>query len=355
MKSDNILQSWRKAPSRRTVMKGIAAASAATMLPRPSLAAGGRVVVGTWGGDYQNLQQEHVVVPIMEPEKIQVIFDTGNDSPRKTKMLAEKRLPRGSVDVVALTGSGMYEMHKAGTLLDLDFKKLKNGAHILPTLKTAYSIPHIFTDRVILYNPSKITEAPTSYNDLWNPKYAGKVGVIDIQYQTTIESAAMINGGNLKNYEPGKEKLLELKKMGTKIVPTNEAMAAALKTEEIWMCIMWKARGVMWQNAGVPVKIASPKEGLVLYVSEMGIAKNAPDKDAAYAYLDALLDPRPQLGFINAMGYNPTVDDVKATGSIAERIGFSPAEQKQMMVQDYDYLAKNDSQLKEWWDKEFKS
>jgi len=26
-----------------------------------------------------------------------------------------------------------------------------------------------------------------------------------------------------------------------------------------------------------------------------------------------------------------------------------------MMVQDYDYLAKNDSQLKEWWDKEFKS
>jgi hypothetical protein len=26
-----------------------------------------------------------------------------------------------------------------------------------------------------------------------------------------------------------------------------------------------------------------------------------------------------------------------------------------MMVQDYEYLAKNDSQLKEWWDKEFKS
>jgi len=25
------------------------------------------------------------------------------------------------------------------------------------------------------------------------------------------------------------------------------------------------------------------------------------------------------------------------------------------MVQDYDYLAKNDAQLKEWWDKVFKS
>jgi putative spermidine/putrescine transport system substrate-binding protein len=165
----------------------------------------------------------------------------------------------------------------------------------------------------------------------------------------------MINGGNLKNYEPGKAKLLELKKMGVKIVPTNEAMAAALKTEEIWMCIMWKARGVQWQNAGVPVKIVSPKEGLVLYVSEMGIPKNAPDKDAAYAYLDALLDPRPQQGFIDDMGYNPTIDNLKATGEMAQRIGFSPAEEKTMMVQDYEYLAKNDSQLKEWWDKEFKS
>ncbi len=355
MKEYKPLNSLIKLPSRRTVMKGIAAAGSATVLPRPSRAADGKVVVGTWGGDYQNLQQKHVVAPIMDKEGVQVIFATDNDSPRKTKMMAEQRLPRGSMDVVALTGSGMYEMYTKGTLLELDFAKLKNASHIMPTLKTKYSVPHIYTGRVILYNPSKITEAPTSYADLWNPKYAGKVGVIDIQYQTTIESAAMINGGSLKNYEPGKAKLLELKKTGVKIVPTNEAMAAALKTEEIWMCIMWKARGVQWQNAGVPIKMVSPKEGLVLYVSEMGIVKNAPDKDAAYAYLDALLAPGPQQGFIDDMGYNPTIDNLKPSGEMAQRIGFSTAEEKTMMVQDYDYLAKNDSQLKEWWDKEFKS
>ncbi len=342
-------------PSRRTVLQGLTATGAASLLPYPSRAAGGRVVVGTWGGDYQNLQQKHVVAPIMDAEGVQVIFATDNDSPRKTKMLAEQKLPRGSMDVVALNGSGMYEMYKKGTLLELDFSKLKNASHILPKLRTTYSVPHIFTDRVILYNPGKITEVPTSYNDLWNPKYAGRVGVIDIQYQTTIESAALINGGNLHNYEPGKAKLLELKKMGVKIVPTNEAMALALKSEEIWMCIMWKARGVQWQNAGAPIKMASPKEGLVLFVSVFGIAKNAPDKDAAYAYLDATLDPRPQQGFIDDMGYNPSVDNIKPTGEMAQRIAFTPAEEETMLVQDYDYLATADSQLKEWWDKEFKT
>ena len=84
------------------------------------------------------------------------------------------------------------------------------------------------------------------------------------------------------------------------------------------------------------------------------MAKNAPDKEAGYAYLNALLDPRPQRDFITAMGYNPTVDNVKPTGEIAERIEFSPEEQSHMMVQNYDYLAKNDAQLKEWWDKVFK-
>src|SRR5229473_1735808 len=279
MSACNTLKNRTKSPSRRTVLKGVAAAGAAAMLPRVSRAAGGKVIVGTWGGDYQNLQQKHVVAPIMDAEGVQVIFATDNDSPRKTKMMAEQRLPRGSMDVVALNGSGMYEMYTKGTLLDLDFAKLKNASHIMPTLKTKYSVPHIYTGRVILYNPSKITEAPTSYADLWNPKYAGRVGVIDIQYQTTIESAAMISGGSTSNYEPGKEKLLELKKMGVRIYPTNEAMAQALKSGECWMCIMWQARGVMWQNAGIPIKIAFPKEGLGVALFGYSVPKNARNKD----------------------------------------------------------------------------
>ena len=344
--------------TRRAVLGGMAAAGAATLLPRRSEAAGGRVIVGTWGGDYQNLLQSNIAAPLLEPEQINVVYDTGNDSPRKTKLLAEKRLPRGSMDIVALSAAGMFEMHKADALLELDWSKIPNSKHIVPNLKTTYSVPHIFSSRVILYNPSKIPVAPTSYNDLWDPKYTGHVGVIDIQYQTTLESAALINGGSLGNFEPGKAKLMELKKQGVTILPTNEAMAQALKTEEIWICIMWKARGVMWQNAGVPVKIAYPNEGAVLYVSELGIAKNAPDKDAAYAYLNASLDPRAQRGFIKTMGYNPTVDNVvpgAEDAETAERIEFAPAEKSHMLIEDYDYLAKNDAQLKEWWDKEFKA
>ena len=59
-----------------------------------------------------------------------------------------------------------------------------------------------------LYNPKLVRTPPASYADLWAPENAGKVGVIDIEYQTTIEPAALVNGGSLGNYEPGKAKLL---------------------------------------------------------------------------------------------------------------------------------------------------
>jgi putative spermidine/putrescine transport system substrate-binding protein len=344
--------------SRRRVLQGIGGAAAASTLAMPHIAraqAGGKVIVGTWGGDYQNLQIKHVADPILKPKNIEVLWAVGGDPERKTKLLAEKRLPRGTVDIVALTGSGTFEMWQQDVLQEIDYSKLKNANVILPQVKTKYSIPHIYTGRVILYNPAKINPAPTSYADLWNPKYAGKVGVIDIQYQTTIESAAMVAGGTMSNYEPGKAKLLELKKMGIQVVPTNEAMAQALKNEEIWMCIMWKARGVQWQNAGVPVQIAAPKEGLVLYISEFAIAKNAPNKDAAHAYLDATLEQSAQLGFAESMGYNGTISGLKLPEALERRIGFTEAETKTMLKQDYDYLAKNDAGLKEWWDKVFKA
>jgi putative spermidine/putrescine transport system substrate-binding protein len=322
---------------------------------RAAEAASGQIVVGTWGGDYQNLQQQHIVEPVLKPGGVEVLFDTANDTVRKTKLMAERRLPRGSMDIACLTASGSYEMFKNGATEELDESKIPNLKHVVPALKTKYSVPHIYTGRVILYNPKLVKTPPTSYADLWNPEYAGKVGVIDIQYQTTIESAALINGGSLTNYEPGKEKLLELRKMGVKIYPTNEAMAQALKTEECAICIMWQARGVMWQNAGIPIEIAVPKEGVILYISDASVPKNARNKDAAYAYLNAILDPRPQQAFAKTMGYAPTIQNAELPQDLASKVLLPPEVQKNFMVQDQEYLAKNDPQLQEWWNKVFKA
>ena len=67
---------------------------------------------------------------------------------------------------------------------------------------------------------------------------------------------------------------------------------------------------------------AFPKEGAILYVSGMVVPKNAPDKEAAWKYVNALLEPSAQQGFAEHMGYLPTVDDATLTGKIAEQLAF---------------------------------
>ncbi|MGL4325179.1 MAG: ABC transporter substrate-binding protein [Beijerinckiaceae bacterium] len=314
----------------------------------------GRVVVGTWGGDYARLLNKNIEQPFLISGGWEVVQDQAGDSQRRSKMLAEQRLPRGTTDVQGLSSINMFQMHDAGTLLPIDYAKLKNAGNIMPNMKYPYGIGHIYSGMVGVYNPKMITPAPKSYKEIFDPKHGNKLALIDIQYQYTIACAALAAGGSVSNFEPGKKLLLECKKAGMRMYPTNEAFAQGLKVEEFGLGVMWKARVVQWQNAGIPVEAVAPSEGALAYVSGFVIPKNAPNKDGAYAYLDAMLEKNAQEAFAVDMGYNPTVSNASVAADLNKRIGFTPEEVKKLVDLDYDYMNKNDVALKEWWDKELK-
>jgi putative spermidine/putrescine transport system substrate-binding protein len=342
---------------RRQLMKTVLAAGGAAALSRPARADGGRVVVGTWGGDYAHLLTKNIEDPLLKPKGIEVIQDQESDAPRRAKMLAEKRLPRGSVDIEGLSAANMYEMNEAGVLEQIDYSKLSNAKTILPTMKYPYGIGQIYSGKVVVYNPKLISTAPTKFMDAFDPKFGNNIGIIDIQYQYVMTAASLAgtDGAEMTNMDKAKAVLMAAKAGGARIYPTNEAFAQALKTEEISIGVMWKARAVQWQNAGISCDSAAPAEGIPAYVSGFAIPKNAPDKANAYAYLDAMLTPSAQEAFAVDMGYVPTVDDAHVAPDLLKRIGFTPEEQKRLKDLDYGFLAKNDSAMKEWWDKVFKA
>ena len=322
---------------------------------REARADGGRVVVGTWGGDYARLLTKNIEDPILKPKGYEVAQDQAGDAPRRTKMVAEKRLPRGTTDSQGLSASNMYEMNEAGVCETLDYSKLSNAGNIIPAMKYPYGVGHIYSGKVVVYNPKLVNPAPKAFKDAFDPKHGNKIGIIDIQYQYVMVAAALAAGGKVGDIEPGKAVLMEAKKAGARVYPTNEAFAQALKTEEISIGIMWKARAVQWQNAGISVESAAPAEGVPMYVSGFVIPKNAPNKDGGYAYMNAMLEKSAQENFAIDMGYNPTVTGATVAPDLQKRIGFTPEEQARLVDLDYGYLAKNDSAMKEWWDKVFKA
>lgn len=339
--------------SRRQVLQ-VAAAAGVSSLAMPALAQSkGRIVVGTSGGDYERLIGEYIEKPITIPAGWESVHDVGTDLDRRSKVIAGARLPRGTTDVQALSAIFWYQMSQAGVLSEIDYSRLKNAANLMPSMKYPFGVATGFTAAVPLYNPN-LVDVPMSYKDVLNPKHGNKLGLIDIQHHYVMTAASLAVGGKVGDLEPGKKLLLELKEAGVRIYPTNEAFAQALKSEEISLGIMWKARAVQWANAGINVKASVPSEGALKFVLGYSIPKNATNKEGAYAFLDAALEASAQKGFATTLGYPPTVTNANIPADINDRIGFSPAQLDALLDLDYAYLTKNEIPLREWWDRSFK-
>lgn len=335
--------------------RDLAAAVAALTAGAPGLsqAQAAHVVVGTWGGDYGEILQQGLDLPIARPAGLEPMQDVAPAPPRKAKLLAERQSRRGSMDVAALSDVDMYELSQHGLFEPVP--GLARAGAIIPALRKPYAVPHIYSARVILYNPSRVNPAPRFYADLWDPKYRGRVGLSDLLYAQYVETAAIVGGGGNGDFAPAWDKLRDWKRLGARVYPSNEALAAALKSEEVWLTVMWLARGYMWKQAGIPLAHVVPEEGATSITYEMAVPRNARGKDQAWRYIDLMLDPRAQAAFARRMGYVPTVTDAPLPPELAAQISLSDADQAKLRTPDYAYMARMAPDVLDFWNREFKA
>ena len=346
-----------KSVKRRDFIKTASGLALVPMLPlihSTAFAADESIVVGTWGGDYQNLLQQ-IIAPIVAKQNINVVYDTGSAVARVTKLRAERNSRRGSMDVALLGEVDMFDAENAASLEPIDASKLPNLKHALETLRTPYSVPHIFSAMTLVYNTEKFPNGVKSLQDLLDPANKGRVGMSDILYLYNSAFLGLGDGGDATSFDEGKTFLTKLRPNSPRVYPSNEAVAAALKSGEIWIAVMWKARALQWRDSGLPVDFSIPKEGTIPVVFEAGIAKNSRNKDAAYAYLNAMLEPQGQVGFAQKMGYAPTVDNAELPAELQTRVGFTEEEVKSLHPYDLKTLVETKSSMLEFWNKEFKS
>lgn len=334
--------------TRRAALAGTAALPFASRLAH----AEEQVVIATWGGDYANLLRDNVEVPILKPQGITVVQDVGDEDPRVAKLYAQRRLPRGADDVICVQGVRGHEIGAAGLVEELDTSKIPNLAHIRPTLRSKFYAPHIFSPQVLVYNPQTIKDPPKTFTDLLDPKYKGRVGVGDINYMYVMMAAAIAATGDINKVDAPETRALAMKlnDNGLRLYPSTDSIGAGLKSGEIDVGLMWRARTVMWSNAGIPVEASYPTEGCVLYVSGMVVAKNAPNKAGAYKYINAMLEPSAQTKFAERMGYMPTVDNSPLSGKIGEQLAL-PNPPPKLLPPDYEITGKLQSATSEWWKK----
>ena len=196
--------------SRRDVLKGASAVAGLGALGAfPAFGqTDKKIVLSTWGGDYAKLLTKHVSAVVLTPKGWTVVNDEAQVVQRKAKTVAEKRLPKGTSDVQALTATDIAELTAMDVLEPLDLSQLKNSPNIIKTFSIADSplfSPHIYSGKVVLYNPKLIKDVPKGMDSLWDPKNQGKVGIVDIQHVYTTMAAALVGGRQDRRLRQGQE------------------------------------------------------------------------------------------------------------------------------------------------------
>ncbi len=308
-------------------------------------------ILGTWGGDYQRLMMENIETPLLSKRGISSVADIApDDTIRAAKLIATRRLPRGPMEVACVSAVQGYLLGEAGVLEELTPAKVPNMAHVRNGLATATFAPHIWSPQIISYNPERVKTPPASFGELLDGKYKDKFGFPTGNFFYAMMAASLFASGTTTDFAKARDMMTKLNGMGMRLYPSTDAAGPPFKTGELDVGIMWLARIAMWQNAGIPVAASFPKEGSILYVSGMVIPKNAPNKEAAFAYLNAMLEPQAQLGFAANMGYLPTVTNATLTGKVAEQLAL-PTPAPNMVSPDYAVTAKALNGEHDWWQK----
>jgi putative spermidine/putrescine transport system substrate-binding protein len=337
---------------RREFLHLTGGAAAVTFGIRPAFASSGPVVLGTWGGDTEKALGSLARLA-KEKHGVDVAFDVGTPSARKTKLLAQLNRPRNGMDIPFLTDADMFQMNRMNALKKLEKSAIPNYDDLLDDFKESdYSVPVMYSALVLVYN--KKVDPPKSIVDLWKDTYKGKVGFADLSYDKIIPMAAVAHGGSTKNLGPAYDALLKLKQQGARVYSSNEAVGNAFQSEEIAAAIMWKGRAFQWMEAGLPLTYALPAEGAYPVFFELAVTRNSGVPKEAELVLGGSLVPEVQRTMALAIGQVPTTKNAGLSPDVEAKIAFTAEERKNFIRPDHAHGAEKSAEMVEFWNQKFK-
>ncbi|MGE0154949.1 MAG: ABC transporter substrate-binding protein [Reyranellaceae bacterium] len=270
------------------------------------------IKVANYGGQFTATQKKYAGELFTRRTGVKVQYIDANPADHLNKMIANRGRD-ALYDVVYLDLDIQANAIKAGVLEKFDASKVSNMQFLYPQTvsKDGYGPGMMIYSIGIAYNPQKFKDAgipePTSWGDLWDPRLAGKVIIPDlsaIQGRAFLVAATRLNGGDESQLEKGIEKIAQLKYHS--IYTSSAQVEALFPTGDIWAAPFADGRSWGLIDKGVPLKFLRPKEGAVVSIGTLDVAKGSKNVKEAYEYINTVLDPYSQLGQAYDLPFGPT-------------------------------------------------
>lgn len=316
-----------------------------------------QLVVSDFGGDWATWNKQNIDAQFTEKTKIPVIHDTGSDNAARIAK-AKLGMPRSEYDLICLADSFFARAEAEGILADMDYKspKLTNLKDVDPRFVTPHYTSFLFNGLGLGYNPKMVKKTPTSWADMWNPEYKGKIVLPAVTHSFglhVILLCALAAGKDYKDTKAGLENLKRLADLDPIWTVDSQANARSLFQEDAAIGWLGRAEWIQVQNWGGATKFVLPSEGGFFTSWGFGPVKNTKNMGLIEDYVNITLDPKLQAANAKKLGFHPTNTRWKEfiDEESARKIAWTPEEEKRFVTIDYVWLNSQRAELTEAWNR----
>lgn len=241
------------------------------------------------------------------------------------ELLAKLQAGATGYDIAAPTAEYVPAMVDGKYIQKLDWSRIPNAKFIDKAFKglawdpkDEWQLPKDFGTTGILYRSKIVKEPVTSwkeFSDLAKGKYSGKVVLVDSMGDVMVMPLKMM-GKSLNSVD--KADLDQVRTMLLDLAPhvlalDSDTYQDKLSSEEAVLCLGWT--GPMVELRANPdtadIAYSVPTEGTLFWLDTWVLVADAPNPNAAYAFLNFIHEPEIQAEETNFNGYGSPNDEAK--------------------------------------------
>jgi putative spermidine/putrescine transport system substrate-binding protein len=314
--------------------------------------------IGMNGGTMEKAYTQYVFPAFEKANNVKVVVVPGTSSDILAKAQANKDKPQMHVMflddgiMVRAIGMGLCQKQRPSAALNDIFP----AARFKNDMASGVSLGMTG----LAYNAKMFKEkgwaAPTSWMDLADPKFKGKVVFQSVSSSSFgLHGFLMFNriqGGNDKNVEPGfKAWPTTIGPNVLEYIPSSAKLSEMVQTGEAAIFPLTPTAVEALKVKGIPVEYAQPKEGsVVLMVGQCVIANNS-EPELAQKLTEFLLSPLAQANVLQFGAQIPTNPKAPAVGDGVKQVVDITRWMKTAVTLDWDSINANRPAWNARWNK----
>lgn len=269
----------------------------------------GEMVLYTW----EAMFPQEVLDGFEEETGIKIIYSNFDTDETMLEKLAQAE--GGDYDVVIADDYILETVIQQELAQKLDKEKLENIGNVNPLYQgqfydpeDAYTVPYGAGIPLIVYDPEQVDIEIKGYKDLWDPSLKDSIALTAnyrvINGITQLAMGRSMNEEDVDVIKETGEKLLELAP-NVRLIQDDNTQNALLNGEAS-VGFLYTSQVTLALQENPDLKVVYPEEGLGFGIMNMFIPKEAPNEEAAYQFLDYILEPEEAAQCFNSIGYYST-------------------------------------------------